>query len=61
MTQQEKEIIERLTVSEGYLSDWYQASIDETKPPVWTDAHLNEIFRDFYLIPKPNNDTFNFD
>lgn len=36
----------------GTLSDWYQASIDNTIPPIWTDEHLDEIFKDFYLIKK---------
>ena len=36
----------------GYLQNWYQDSIDETKEPVWTDRHLEELFNDFYLIPK---------
>lgn len=39
-------------ISFGYLQNWYQDSIDETKEPKWTDAHLEELFSDFYLIPK---------
>ena len=39
-------------VSRGYLTDWYQQSIDETNPPIWTDEHLDELYNDFYLIPK---------
>lgn len=39
-------------VSRGYLTDWYQQSIDETEPPIWTDKHLDELYNDFYLIPK---------
>lgn len=35
-----------------YLQNWYQDSIDETKQPIWTDKHLEELFNDFYLIPK---------
>lgn len=36
----------------SYLQSWYQDSIDETKEPIWTDKHLNELFNDFYLIPR---------
>lgn len=36
----------------GYLSDWYQSSIDDTKPPIWTDEHLEELANDFIVIPK---------
>lgn len=39
-------------VSKGYLQNWYQDSVDETKSPVWTDKHLEELYNDFYLIPK---------
>ena len=38
----------------GYLSDWYQNSIDDTKPPIWTDEHIYELVNDFLIIP---NDT----
>ena len=41
-------------VGMGYLSDWYQASIDDTKPPIWTDEHIYELVNDFLIIP---NDT----
>ena len=39
-------------VDMGYLQDWYQNSIDATQEPVWTDKHLEELFEDFWLIPK---------
>lgn len=39
-------------VSIAYLQNWYQDSIDETKEPIWTDKHLEELVNDFYLIPK---------
>ena len=42
------------SVDIGYLSDWYQNSIDDTKPPIWTDEHLEELLNDFIVIP---NDT----
>lgn len=38
--------------SKGTLSDWYQASIDNTIPPIWTDKHIDELFGDFYCIRK---------
>lgn len=40
------------SVDYNYLQNWYQDSIDETKEPIWTDKHLNELFNDFYLIPR---------
>ena len=53
MTPEEKEqIIKELSIDRGYLQDWYQQSIDETQPPIWTDEHLDELYNDFYLIPK---------
>lgn len=36
----------------AYLQNWYQDSIDETKEPIWTDKHLEELYEDFYLVPK---------
>lgn len=41
-------------VGMDYLSDWYQNSIDDTKPPIWTDEHIYELVNDFLVIP---NDT----
>lgn len=49
-----KKLIEDICVSRGYLTDWYQQSIDESVEPIWTDAHLDELHNDFYLIPKNN-------
>lgn len=40
------------SVGIGYLSDWYQNSIDDTKPPIWTDEHIEELTNDFIVIPK---------
>lgn len=40
------------SVGEGYLQNWYQDSIDATKEPVWTDRHIEELVKDFYVIPK---------
>lgn len=34
------------------LTCWYQDSIDNTVPPIWTDEHLEELLNDFYVIPK---------
>lgn len=38
-------------VDAGYLSDWYISSVDD-EPPVWTDAHIDELLNDFIVIPK---------
>lgn len=47
-----KKFIEDKAVSEGFLQDWYQSSVDDTQEPVWTDEHIAEVCGDFYLIPK---------
>ena len=47
-----KKFIEENAVSEGFLGDWYQSSVDPTDNPVWTDEHIAEVCGDFYLIPK---------
>lgn len=41
-------------VGEGYLQDWYIASVSEDDEPVWTEAHIEELANDFIVIP---NDT----
>ena len=38
---------------EGDLMDWYQHSVDTTVEPVWTDKHIEEVVKDYWLIPKP--------
>ena len=40
--------------NESTLIDWYISSIDETVPPIWTEEHIAELCRDFYVIPKNN-------
>lgn len=47
----ETEGVSGVPVERGYLSDWYIHSVDGA-PPVWTEAHLDELFEDFYLIPR---------
>lgn len=37
--------------SAGTLTDWYISSVDDSEP-VWTDAHIEELVRDFYVIPR---------
>lgn len=36
----------------GYLTDWYITSVSENDKPVWTDEHIEELYNDFYVIPK---------
>ncbi len=38
-------------VDEGYLQNWYIDSVDDS-PPLWTDEHVEELFKDFYCVPK---------
>lgn len=33
------------------LTDWYISSVDDNQP-VWTEAHIEELLEDFYVIPK---------
>lgn len=51
-TLETKEVDLEEAVEMSYLQNWYQDSIDETKEPIWTDKHLEELYEDFYLIPK---------
>ena len=39
-------------VDEGYLQDWYISSVSEDDEPVWTEAHIEELAKDFIVIPK---------
>lgn len=39
-------------VGEGYLQDWYISSVLGDDEPVWTDAHIEELAKDFIVIPK---------
>lgn len=41
-------------IDETTLTDWYISSVG-SEEPVWTDAHIEELFNDFYLFPKTNN------
>lgn len=52
-----KRFFDDYAIDTGYLYDWYQQSIDETVPPIWTDEHIEEVSNDFYLIPKEIIDT----
>ena len=42
-------------VDRGYLDDWYINSIDDTIDPIWTTEHLDELFKDFILIPREDS------
>ena len=37
---------------EGILQDWYIHSVNPDDPPQWTDEHIEELCKDFYVIPK---------
>ena len=44
-------------VGEGYLADWYIHSVAEyddekLNEPRWTERHIEELVRDFIVIPK---------
>ena len=52
---QSMQIIEKEPVDRGYLDDWYVSSVSELDTPVWTTEHLDELFKDFILIPKDDD------
>lgn len=37
---------------EGILQDWYIHSVNPDDIPQWTDEHIEELCKDFYVIPK---------
>lgn len=45
------EVVRKEAVDFGYLADWYIRSVTND-PPVWTEEHIEELFNDFYLVPK---------
>lgn len=45
--------IKELAVDIGYLYDWYQHSVPNNE---WPDKYIDEVFHDFYLIPKQENE-----
>lgn len=47
----EHRVLDR-AMDEGTLVDWYISSIDETDPPCWTEEHIAELCKDFYVIPR---------
>ena len=47
-----KNTVESLSWKEGTVNDWYIKSCYPDDTPVWTDEHIEEVCRDFYLIPK---------
>ncbi len=36
----------------GSLFDWYISSVSDDNPPVWTGEHIEELLKDFLVIPK---------
>jgi hypothetical protein len=49
------EVVRQNAVDAGYLEDWYIHSVANDEP-VWTEAHLDELFNDFYLVPKDDGE-----
>lgn len=47
-----KKYVKENSVSKGYLQNWYHDSVLDSEPPVWTDEHIDELYGDFYLIPR---------
>lgn len=40
------------SVDESYLQNWYIDSVDETEKPQWTEEHIEELAKDFIVIPR---------
>lgn len=49
------EFIKENAIDEGFLQDWYQHSVGGNTP-AWSDEHIEEVCKDFYLIPKETID-----
>ena len=47
-----RKIVSGEPIDRGSLSDWYISYVNANDTPVWTEEHLDELFKDFYLIPK---------
>ena len=47
----EEKYVSGVPVNIGFLYDWYINSVGN-ESPVWTEEHIDELFEDFYLIPK---------
>ena len=43
-------------VDYGTLQNWYIDSVSDEGTPVWTEEHIEELTRDFYLIFKDNGE-----
>ena len=41
----------------GTLHNWYIDSVSENDTPKWTEQHLDELERDFYIFPKDTKPT----
>ena len=39
------------SVDESYLQNWYIDSVDEAVTPHWTEEHIEELVKDFTVIP----------
>ena len=48
------EVISGIPIGYGDLADWYISSVNGYDTPLWTEEHIEELFIDFYLIPKEN-------
>ena len=46
--------IQKMQIDRGTLVDWYINSVSGDDTPVWTEEHIDELLKDFYVIPKEN-------
>ena len=45
------------SVDESYLQNWYIDSVDEAGTPHWTEEHIEELVKDFIVIPVETSAT----
>lgn len=43
--------VEATAYDYGTLTDWLISSVGP-EPPVWTEQHIEELMKDFYVVPK---------
>lgn len=48
----QKEQMMKGAVDFNHLFDWYIHSVSDKDIPIWTSAHIEELLKDYIVIPK---------